>query len=440
MTLLPSATLAFWSAERQLRMDQAKAHSEPGTRLANILEISAYTRRADAHPRSQNPSKVIASLKRNAWLWLLAACLIHLILASALACTNLPLVDEAFYGIPAYTLASTGKLQNHVVESAGVPYLTGIDRVFYWMIPLGMVIQAAAFKVFGFSIFTQRAVSVSCGVGTLVAWFLATRKLLGKKVAALSCLFLSIDFVFCSLSSRGRADMMSLFFGSLALAAYLNLRDQSLRRALLAANASCALSALIHPNGGVAALISLVITILYLDWRRIRLSEVCLAALPYLIFGAGLAAYISLAPDLWVDQFIGNVRYRVSAGNVRGFRLFTGEFIRYANAYNVPSLHDPRAPRLLIPVSYGIAALGCLTFLRSRIAWLLALFGGQVLALMFLEGTKQGWYAVHIIPVLTSLLAVWELFLWQSGRKNSCYHPSHHSSARFDKYLIDYSS
>ncbi len=111
--------------------------------------------------------------RQNARLLLIAACLIHLSVVGGLAITNLPLVDEGFYGIPAYTLTSAGKLQNHVMESAGVPYLTGIDRVFYWMVPLGMVLQAAAFKVFGFSIFTQRALSVSCGIGTLLAWLSA---------------------------------------------------------------------------------------------------------------------------------------------------------------------------------------------------------------------------------------------------------------------------
>lgn len=358
--------------------------------------------------------------KRNARILLAAACLIHLILAGGLVLTNLPLVDEGLYGIPAYTLATTGKLQNHVVEPAGVPYFTGIGSILYWMMPLGMVFQAAVFKVFGFSIFAQRALSLSCGLGTLLAWFFAVRKLLPEAVAAFSCLLLSFDFLFCSLSSRGRADMISLFFACVALAAYLNLRERYLTRALLLANVSCAISGLIHPNGGLAALASLIITISYLDRKRIGRREVYAAAAPYLISGLGLLAYIAIDPSLWIKQFVGNVLYRMPGGRFPIIRLITGEFSRYVSASDVTSLHDIRAFRLLIPVSYWAAAAGCLIFLRNcvpHLKWLLALLAGEVLCLVFFEGSKQGWYAVHTIPVLSTLLAVWLVFLWNKQRK-----------------------
>src|SRR4029078_10467449 len=78
---------------------------------------------------------------RAARLLLIFACTLHLVLGALLAATNLPLCDEGFYGIPAHFFAKEGILRDPVLESAGMPYLTGLDRVFHWMPPLGMVIQ-----------------------------------------------------------------------------------------------------------------------------------------------------------------------------------------------------------------------------------------------------------------------------------------------------------
>ena len=76
---------------------------------------------------------------RVSWAMVLIACILQTVLATTLALTRLPLCDEGFYGVPAYTLSVTGALRNPVMESAGVSYLRGIDRNFYLMAPMGMV-------------------------------------------------------------------------------------------------------------------------------------------------------------------------------------------------------------------------------------------------------------------------------------------------------------
>jgi len=176
------------------------------------------------------------------------ACVLQIVLGSALAWTHLPLCDEGFYGVPAHMLSVTGKLTNPVMEPAQVNYLRGIDRDFYWMVPMGMVLQAAAFKVFGFGLLVQRGLSVVCGLGALLFWTMALRHLVTDRIAALAAVFLSIDTTFLTLSCLGRSDMISLFFSMAALAGYMHWRRRSLALALAVANTACALSGMVHPN------------------------------------------------------------------------------------------------------------------------------------------------------------------------------------------------
>jgi hypothetical protein len=74
---------------------------------------------------------------------LVCAGVLQIVLGTTLALTHLPLCDEGFYGVGAQQLTLTGSLRNPVIESAGVEYLRGIDQVFYWIVPLAMVLQLA---------------------------------------------------------------------------------------------------------------------------------------------------------------------------------------------------------------------------------------------------------------------------------------------------------
>jgi 4-amino-4-deoxy-L-arabinose transferase-like glycosyltransferase len=346
----------------------------------------------------------------------LSACVLLTVLGTMLALTNLPLCDEGFYGVPAQVLNATGALRNPVMESAGIKYLQGIDQTFYWMVPLGMVMQAAAFKVFGFALLVQRGLSVVCGLGAVLMWYLALRRLVADRVAALASILLSVDFVFLSLSSRGRSDIISLFFAMAALAAYMHWRERSLTLALAVANTACALSGMVHPNGGIAAVVSLLILSLYLDRRRLRWSHLAVVAACYGVLGLCWGLYIAKAPSLFVAQFIGNVAGRFD-GPMTLTRLIKGEVTRYASAYGLVGAHGFKLVRLLIPLSYLSAIIFCAVSkeLRRRSAVLLMMFVAISLTLVFLEGAKQGWYLVHLSPLFCAFLAISMSRLWRSG-------------------------
>jgi 4-amino-4-deoxy-L-arabinose transferase-like glycosyltransferase len=353
----------------------------------------------------------------NARRTLLFACLLELLLGTGIAWTRLPLCDEGFYGVPAHVLSVTGALRNPVLESAGVNHLRGVDQAFYWMAPAGMVLQACAFRVFGFGLLVQRELSVLCGLGVVLLWYLTLRRLVPDRVAALTALLLSVDFVFLTLASLGRSDMVSLFFGIAALAGYMHWRERSLALALAVGHTACALSGMVHPNGGIAAVISLMVLTWHLDRTRLRWSYLAVVAACYAVLGVVWGLYIAKAPDLFVAQFFGNVANRF-AGPMTLTHLIKGEGARYALAYGLEQARGVKLVRWLLPLSYLAAILFCVfsKYLRQRTGVLLSMFIGVSLSLVFFEGAKQGWYAVHLSPLLCAFLALSVNWLWESGK------------------------
>jgi 4-amino-4-deoxy-L-arabinose transferase-like glycosyltransferase len=346
----------------------------------------------------------------------LSACALQIVLGTALAWTHLPLCDEGFYGVPAHVLSVTGALKNPVLESAGVKYLRGIDQTFYWMAPVGMVFQAGAFKVFGFGLFVQRGLSVFCGLGAVLFWYLALRRLVEDRIAALAAVLLSVDSVFLSLCSLGRSDMISLFFAMAALAGYMHWRERSLALALAIANTACAISGMVHPNGGLAALASLTVLTLYLDRTRLRWSHLAVVAACYGVLGLGWGFYIAKAPDLFAAQFFGNAANRLR-GPMYLTRMIMGEAMRYLPAYDSKNALGVRLVLYLLPVLYLSAIAFCIfsKVLRRRSKILLMMFVAVSLTLTFLEGSKQGWYLVHLSPLFCAFLAISASRLWESG-------------------------
>ena len=353
---------------------------------------------------------------RVSWGMVLSACALQLVLGTALAWTHLPLCDEGFYGVPAHVLSVTGAMRNPVLESAGVSYLRGIDRTFYWTAPMGIVLQAVTFKVFGFGLLVQRELSVGCGLGAVLFWYLVLRRLVAERVAALAAVLLSMDFVFLSLSSRGRVDVIGLFFAMAALAGYMHWRERSLALALAVANTACALSGMVHPNGGVAAVASLIALTLYLDRKRLRWSHLVVVAACYGVLGLGWGLYIAKAPELFVPQFFGNVTSRF-VGPITLTRMIKGEVTRYVSAFGLENARGVRLVRYLLPVSYLSAIAFCVFSkeLRRRSGVLLMMFVAVSLTLVFLEGGKQGWYLVNLSPLFCAFLAISANRLWESG-------------------------
>jgi hypothetical protein len=248
-------------------------------------------------------------------------------------------------------------------------------------------------------------------------WFLALRRLLPDRVAALATIPMAVDFAFLTASSRGRSDVLSLFFAMAALAAYMHWREKRLMLALAAANTACALSGMIHPNGGLAAVASLAVLVFYLDRTRLRWSYLPVVAACYGVLALGWGLYVAEAPDLFETQFFGNLAGRFGTHPITLIWLIKGEVIRYWSGYGLDAAHGVRLVKCVVPLAFVTAALACLLFteLRRESKVLLLMFVAVSLTLVAFEASKQGWYLVHLLPFLAAFLAICVDHLWERG-------------------------
>ena len=115
--------------------------------------------------------------------------LVYLALGLTNVFTRAPWCDEAWFGNPAYNLAYKGFMGTTVLDPASSTWksvkLTGIDRHTYWVMPLNLLMNAAGFRVFGFSIYSMRLLSLFWGLIALSAWGVILWKLTGQQLLTL---------------------------------------------------------------------------------------------------------------------------------------------------------------------------------------------------------------------------------------------------------------
>src|SRR5580704_11798346 len=157
---------------------------------------------------------------------LLAIAAVFLVATITVARTRAPWCDEAWIASPGFNLAVHGKLATTVLAFApDDPKTFGLEEHTYWIMPLQLMLQGGWYKVFGFSLFAMRSLSMVWGLVALWSWFLIMRALTDDvRVAILTVGLLATDFVFVMRAADGRMDMMSAALGFAALAAYLVLR------------------------------------------------------------------------------------------------------------------------------------------------------------------------------------------------------------------------
>jgi 4-amino-4-deoxy-L-arabinose transferase-like glycosyltransferase len=348
-------------------------------------------------------------------LLLVAVAGASLALAVGSALTKSPWSDEAWFAQAGYNLATRGEMTTPVLETAGTKF-KGLDRHTYWVMPLHLVTQAGWYKLFGFSLFSMRALSALFGVLALFAWYVVVKKLSGdERVALLTFVLLAFDYVFVMAASFGRGDMMSMSLGAAGLAAYLHWREGNLARAVLVSHTLIAACGLTHPNGGVPFFLGLVFLTLYFDRARLGWRHLALAAIPYALGALGWGAYILQAPADFVAQFTANAS---TGGRMSGLTsplaAIKNEIaLRYLKAYGLgahsPGSSGPVWVKSLVLLAYVVALAGCLGIrsLREHRGYraLLVLTGIFFVVLTFFDGQKLSFYLVHIVPLYTALLA-----------------------------------
>jgi hypothetical protein len=242
---------------------------------------------------------------------LFGICAVFLLLAASTARTERVRAAEAWFADPAYHLIHHGCFCTTIIESSGF-WLSGADRHTYWILPFHALLQSVWYRLFGFSIWTLRSLSIVSGVVALGAWFAIVSRLGGVQAALPAALLIATDYHFVQAAAIGRMDILCAALGAAATALYLTLRERNLAAATLAAHGLMAAACLTHPCG-VLPLASLVILMWALDRPNLRPQMLALAAAPYLVATALYASYVLQAPHDFVRQIGGNLQWSAPA-------------------------------------------------------------------------------------------------------------------------------
>jgi 4-amino-4-deoxy-L-arabinose transferase-like glycosyltransferase len=348
---------------------------------------------------------------------LAAAGLAYVLLAAFLAMTRRPWVDEGWFANPALTMIADGSLRTPIVAIHGGMY-EGLALRTYWMPPLYFVAQAGWYRLVGFGLLAMRTLSIAWGAGALLAWFVVLKRLFRDgAIAVAGTALLAVDYAFLLGASDGRMDMMSAALGLAGLAAYLALRERRLGAALLVSNTLIAASGLTHPNG-ILALGALAVTTVYLDRGRLRPAHLIPALAPYAAAGLAWGAYIAHDPALFRTQFFGNAGGRLGGLTAPWLGIWREIRDRYLSFYGL-GLASSVASRakLVILAAYAGAIVAGLRPAREGVPGfrlLLLLVAWYLAAMALVIGTKTPMYLVHVVPLLSGLLAAAAVWHWRA--------------------------
>jgi len=334
--------------------------------------------------------------------------------------TKRPWSDEGWFASAGFTLATKGYMGTPVMEETSIG-LTGINQRTYWVLPAYFLVQAAWYKLVGFSLFSMRALSLLCGLVSIACWHGILLRLAGRFAAAIGTVLLATDYYFVQAGSFGRYDMLCLTLGSLSIWLYLRLRETHFTAAILLSHVFACAAGLTHFLG-VMLFLWLVMLTLVLDHRRITFS-LCLACMvPYLAGGGLWFNYIRENPEHFRAQFLGTA---VTAGRVSGiltpFNAFLREISeRYLIGYGLGTHSAAHSGPIwiksfiLLAWLVGLAVVLGRADLRRRVpvrmfAVLVLL---QFVIMTYLDGHKQTWYLVYMTVPFAALLAIAAEWSW----------------------------
>lgn len=341
------------------------------------------------------------------------------VFATATLFTKLPITGEGVYAAFGRNLFLHGRLANPVLDASQARW-TGVDRADFWTMPLHPLVQAAWYRLFGFSLSSLRSLSLIMGFVALLALFRIIRHLCGDAVALLGAAFVAMDRNFVLSSAIGRPDMMSLAFALLALDVYLSFRLRRFPAAIWLSSTCAAISFFAHPVGGILGFGGLAYLALRFDRSQLRPVHLLLAALPFLAGASAYAAYAAANPSSFLPMLHQRLLARLwsFASPVQGLRA---EFHRYLLFFGFNE-SDSGLHRIKFVFLLGYAVgVGGLIFIARRLRdrgaqTVLALLALSFCTLWLVEGSKQKVYLMYISFLLSLALALTCIALYRSKR------------------------
>jgi hypothetical protein len=163
--------------------------------------------------------------------------------------------------------------------------------------------------------------------------------------------------------------------------------------------------------------------VLFLDWRRIRVQHVLLAALPFVVGGALWTLYILQAPDIFsaqMNKYSG--RFHAVFNPIELIRReITGRYLMFyyslTGATSSPSVARFKVLGLIPYVAGFFLALSSRPLRSNQRGRLLILwFPLSALLLGFGDYIQYPQYFLHDFPFALALLAAGGAYYWEQGR------------------------
>jgi hypothetical protein len=349
---------------------------------------------------------------------LIAAATLSLLVAALAAYNRIPWSDEGWFSSASYNLARHGFLGTTVIDPTDM-HLTRIERRTYWVMPLYLLGQAFWLKLFPATVFVARSYTLLWIPVTLFSFYrFLWRVTFNARASALAASLLALSFIFIDNASFARPDLMCCALGLSGLAAYVEWHEEHLCRALMVSNAFIAASGLTHPNG-VFHLLGLAALVLGSDRRRLNLSSLGAATLPYIVFGAAWACYVFTDYPAFVDQMRGNGMNGRWATTLNPFIILWDEIrLRYMFAFGLET-QGWALMKLVGLLVYVVAIIGALFQPRFRkqhstrlVLQLLLIYFGA----LAIFNQKLAYYLIHILPWYIALTALYVDWLWENYR------------------------
>jgi hypothetical protein len=347
------------------------------------------------------------------------------ILAIASGAARAPWCDEAYFAEPALQINQIGRMATLVNPPSPIddPRTVGSDRYIFWTLPLDIVLQAAWYRIVGFGMIQMRLLATIWGLAAIAAWWAILAKLgAGRLLRLTATVLISVDYSFVRSGSEGRMDMMSAALGWMGVALFLHFEERGYLRALFFASACAAASAFTHPVGGALAVLAVAVTALWYSRGRLRWWHPAVAAIPFLILGAGWGIYILQAPDLFRRQLLSIGGGRVDAGAHPLLAIQRELSMRWGTVFGLSAGGGgAKRARALVLAAYVVGLLaGFARFpkLKQSGFGIVLIIATMDLALLcFGDSTKSAAYLIHVVPWLGVLLALFlvELRPWQGA-------------------------
>jgi 4-amino-4-deoxy-L-arabinose transferase-like glycosyltransferase len=182
-------------------------------------------------------------------LWPALCVLLYIVLATAfLERWPVPDFDEGLYANPALNLVRKGNF-----GSSAMSGVFDMGRVTFWFFPLHPLLLWVPIKLFGFSLWAVRLVSVVCGAFALLAMYRLARSLgFADKAAPLLLLFMGTDFMFLVITRRSRMEALLCLLYVTVLFLLVRAEQSGRRWAYFLPGLLTGAALMTHPLGGMA--------------------------------------------------------------------------------------------------------------------------------------------------------------------------------------------